>query len=152
MTNRQNYRLQIYEDIGLCTDPEENLCWQQVVFPFYPPRPVSAGEKLRFEVFVRDEKLHVNPRGPPPEKQVLKGPDLDFSSMHDANIRGFFRNSLAKGNYRSALDCTDLLVQDGTLNLPVTVASKRSSIRYVSDNAMNLNNGESLFLLWLDAN
>lgn len=138
------FRLQVYDDIELCTDPDENLCWQQAVFPFYPPRHVTAGDKQRFEVFVRDEKLHVNPSGPSPEKHILKGPELDFKAMHDEKIREFFRNALRKGGFRNALDCTDLLVQDGSLEMPVSVASKRSSIRYVSDKAVNLSKGKVL--------
>ncbi|KAI1705375.1 ribosomal protein l11 methyltransferase (PrmA) domain-containing protein [Ditylenchus destructor] len=168
------FRLNLFDDIELCTAPEENLCWQQAIFPFYPPKKLEPGQKLRFEVFVRDHKLHCLPlmdtwygnassgseKNPEksytlPMRQILKAPaDVDFSCMHNMAIREFFWQSLFERRIGSAIDCTDLLIEEGMdewrskqpgsesriSKMKMRVASSKPAIRYVCDKAMNISN------------
>jgi hypothetical protein len=126
------FRLNLFGDIDICTSPEENYCWQQAIYPFYPTTPVKKGDTLRFEVFIKDSALRVHPISgllPIRECQILRLPQwVDLMAMNDSVLRTFYFN--ASSRYNSVLDCTDLLIDKR-----FSVASEYSAIRYVGKNA-----------------
>ncbi|KAL3120320.1 hypothetical protein niasHT_001133 [Heterodera trifolii] len=135
------FRLDLFDGFEICTSPAEGFCWQQALFPFYPPLYVNAGDSLHFEVFVRDHTLHVQPKHsskcsfwPSPPRELLRAPSsLDLLAMNDPSIAIFFSRALRSLRpHSSVLDCTDLLltVDDCPGDFPF-VASAHPTIRYV---------------------
>ncbi|KAI3420184.1 protein arginine methyltransferase 10 [Globodera pallida] len=134
------FRLQLFANIEICTSPEEGFCWQQALFPFYPPLSVSAGDSLHFKVFVKDQTLHVQPLHnncpnlPSPERELLRAPStLDLLAMNDPSISLFFSRSIRLHQpLACVLDCSDLLLSIDACGCegPI-VASAYSTIRYI---------------------
>jgi len=166
MSQVQWFRLGVFDGVELCTAPKEETCWQQSVFPLYPPITVAKGDRLKFELLVRDEKLFIRNLNPPPPnndgrpRQLLRAPpDFDLLGINDRQILDFYLNSIVgaleraergrrKGGLASLLDCTDLLVAErlrdpemewpGQNRVDWEVASSRAVVRYVNHEASNM--------------
>jgi hypothetical protein len=153
----QWFRLHVFEGVELCTAPKEETCWQQSVFPLYPPITVTKGERLKFELMVRDEKLFIRNMNPSltndgrPRQLLRAPPDFDLLGVNDRRIVDFYLNAIlgALGRERrrksaSLLDCTDLLVAERLRDqleshrVEWEVASGRAVVRYVNHEASNM--------------
>lgn len=108
----------MYGDISICTSPTSDHCWQQAIFPFYPPKALKAGEKLRCAVSVYDNKLMVCPKvDTEPEvvdlisRVILRSTsDVNMPAMHNTTIKRFFMQSIDASAFKRIIDCTDLLL------------------------------------------
>ena len=135
--------MELSNSIEICTAPENALCWQQAIFPFYPHIEVHPDQELPFELSITNDLLFVRPEfSTESNKEIIRGPPgIDLLSMNDNTIRKFLQKSIEGSD--CTLDYSDMLI-DNT-NPHIKVASNKPIIRYISEGSLTFEQGCMIF-------
>lgn len=109
------FRVTLYDNIELITEPDGGLCWQQTIYPLYPPQEIrTIGQEFSFQLCYSDGKLtlRIISEQRTNEKVMIDSENtLDIYSMNNKSLRQFYAEIIENEDFETLVDATNLCLR-----------------------------------------